>query len=599
MVILRLKCPQREPAIPTPLPSADPLMSHRSPDEIQIDGRPLSEILEEHDSWLRSGYKSGSRARLAGANLSYVHLADCDLRQADLVNADLSGADLSRTRLNGAALCNADFRHATLSNADLSDDTDAATTQHSPLIGPVPTEIDGISVGGADLTIAVLPDSYPLARIVARCHQIARGARWVGAVLGVLLALSLYWVLTTADADLLLDSEVFRVPFTRVPVTTAMLYWLVPPEILVAFFWWHLLYLDRLWRCGARLPALFPDGSSLSTREALWPLNVMAARWMPQLEEETSNSRWERIPQWLIEGGLCWAAPVVLAAFWWRYLALQEPWGVLLQIVTLSSAVGLAHSRSRAIRRQFKAEGSRGAGERGLRRRAFAGAAVLGAVALAALSYIAVESPVTSVVPARLEVQFAELSRKPQFGAPVNLESVAGADLRGRSLRFAVLSYCFLVNADFRGSRLEGASLAVSDLRGADLRKADLRGGSLFSARLADAKLAEADLRGANLRCAVGLTAPQLSAARTDASTILPDGSAGPFRPGSIALNVNADDCTHWQPDGETLPLIERPHQAPPPSPPPLRRPDLGPIPELKPRTNQAEPPTGAGGPSP
>ena len=580
MVILRLKSPQRQSATSTPLPFADPLMSHRSPDDIQIDGQPLSEILEEHDSWLRSGCKSGARARLAGVDLSYVHLADCDLRQADLANANLRGADLSRTRLSGAVLRNADFRHATLSNADLSDDTDTATTQHAPLNGPVPTDTEGMSVEGADLTIAVLPDSYPLTQITARCERIARGVRWFAVAVGVLVALNLYLVLTTADADLLLDSEVFRIPFTQIPVTTTMLYWLVPPEILVAFFWWHLLYLDRVWRYGARLPALFPDGSSLSARGAVWPLNVLAARWMPQLEEETSTSRWERIPQWLIEGGLFWAAPVVLAAFWWRYLALQEPWGALLQIVTLSAAVGLAHSRSRAIRRVFQTEDSHPDTERVLRRRALVRAAVLSLIAFTALSYVAVESPIASVFPARLEVQFAELSRKPQFGAPVELQSVAGADLSGRSLRFAVLSYCFLVNADFQGSRLERASLAVSDLRGADLRRADLRDGSLFSARLAEAKLEMADLRGANLRCATGLTAPQLSAAGTDAATILPDGSAGPFRPGSGATRVNAADCTHWQPDGEGLPPIETPRARPPPR---RHQPDLGPIPKLKP----------------
>ena len=122
-------------------------MNHRSPEEIQIDGRPLSEILEEHDSWLRSGCKSGTRARLADTDLSFVHLAECDLRQADLTGANLRGADLSRTRLNGAVLRDADFRHATLSNADLSDDADEVTTQHSPLIGPVRTDTDGIAIG--------------------------------------------------------------------------------------------------------------------------------------------------------------------------------------------------------------------------------------------------------------------------------------------------------------------------------------------------------------------------------------------------------------------------------------------------------------------
>ena len=572
-------------------------MSHRSPDEIQVGGRPLSEILEDHDTWVRSGCEKGARAKLAGADLSSVYLADCDLRQADLTEADLRGADLSRTRLNGAVLRNADFRHATLSNADLSDDADPVTTRNSPLIGPVPTDTEGMTVGGADLTIAAVPESFPLARMVARCERITWGVRRVAVVVSVLLAVGLYWVLTTTDAELLLDQEVFRVPFTQVPVTTTMIYWLAPPEILLAFFWWHLLYLDRLWRWGAGLPALFPDGSSLASRGALWPLNVFAARWMPQLEEETLRSRWEHVPRWLVEGAVFWAAPLVLAAFWWRYLALQETAGAALMIVTLASAAGLAHSRSRAVRRVLQADGSRTGSDRGFRRRAFARAALLSAIAFAAFSYIAVESPLASVMPARMEVYFAALSRKPADGAVADIQGVSGANLRGRSLRFAVLSYCFLAGADLRGARLEGASLAVSDLRGADLRDTDLRGGSLFSARLAGAMLKGADLRGTNLRCATGLTDSQLSAAVTDAASVLPDGSPGPFQPGSGATTVNVAECAHWQPEG-VVPVPrqrERERERPPPAP--FTEPDLGPIPELEPRTTKTAPAAEAGEP--
>ena len=322
-------------------------MRHRSPDEIQVGGRSLSEILDDHDTWLQSGCEKGVRAKLAGADLSSVHLADRDLRQADLTEADLRGADLSRLRLNGAVLRDTDFRHATLSNADLSDDADPVTIRNSPLIGAIPTDTEGMAVGGADLTIAAVPESFPLARMVARCERITWGVRRVAVLMSVLLAVGLYWVLTTTDAELLLDTEVFRVPFTQVPVTTTMIYWLAPPEILLAFFWWHLLYLDRLWRWGGGLPALFPDGSSLASRSALWPLNVFAAQWMPQLKEETLTPRWAPVPRWLVEGALFWATPLVLAAFWWRYLTLQEPAGAALIIVTLASAAGLAHSRSR------------------------------------------------------------------------------------------------------------------------------------------------------------------------------------------------------------------------------------------------------------
>ncbi len=569
-------------------------MRHRSPDEIQVGGRSLSEILDDHDTWLQSGCEKGVRAKLAGADLSSVHLADRDLRQADLTEADLRGADLSRLRLNGAVLRDTDFRHATLSNADLSDDADPITIRNSPLIGPIPTDTEGMAVGGADLTIAAVPESFPLVRMVARCERITGGVRRVAVLMSVLLAVGLYWVLTTTDAELLLDTEVFRVPFTQVPVTTTMIYWLAPPEILLAFFWWHLLYLDRLWRWGAGLPALFPDGSSLASRSALWPLNVFAARWMPQLKEETLTPRWAPVPRWLVEGALFWATPLVLAAFWWRYLTLQETAGAALIIVTLASAAGLAHSRSRVVRRVLQVDGLHTGSDRAFRRRAFARAALLTASAFAAFSYVAVESPLASVVPTRMEVYFAALSRKPAVGAAADIQGVSGAKLRGRSLLFAVLSYCFLARADLRGARLEGASLAVSDLRGADLRDADLRGGSLFSARLAGARLKGTDLRGANLRCATGLNDAQLGAAVTDAASVLPDGSPGPFQPGSGATTVNIAECANWQPEAG-VPVPRQRDRARRPSLSPPAEPDLGPIPELKPRTTKAVPEAGAG----
>ena len=78
----------------------------------------------------------------------------------------------------------------------------------------------------------------------------------------------------------------------------------------------------------------------------------------------------------------------------------------------------------------------------------------------------------------------------------------------------------------------------VADLRGAILSSADLSGAILSSADLRGAILSSADLSGAvlhsaNLRGAISLTEEQLASATTDKGTTLPDGSKGPFRPGS------------------------------------------------------------------
>jgi uncharacterized protein YjbI with pentapeptide repeats len=77
--------------------------------------------------------------------------------------------------------------------------------------------------------------------------------------------------------------------------------------------------------------------------------------------------------------------------------------------------------------------------------------------------------------------------------------------------------------ADLAGARLPGAALARADLRGALLIGADLRDADLHEADLIGADLRAADLRGADLRGALFLTQPQVTSARGDGRTALPN----------------------------------------------------------------------------
>ena len=73
-------------------------------------------------------------------------------------------------------------------------------------------------------------------------------------------------------------------------------------------------------------------------------------------------------------------------------------------------------------------------------------------------------------------------------------------------------------------SRLEGADFRQAKLNGAEFGRANMSG-----ARFGGALLFCADLRGANLRSARELTSEQLCQARTDSTTVLPNGSSGPY----------------------------------------------------------------------
>ena len=86
------------------------------------------------------------------------------------------------------------------------------------------------------------------------------------------------------------------------------------------------------------------------------------------------------------------------------------------------------------------------------------------------------------------------------------------------------------MQGDLSGSQFDHAVFRHADLREAQLGGVILYRADLTGARFAGAMLLAADLRGADLSGAHELTAHQLTQARTDDTTILPNGSRGPYR---------------------------------------------------------------------
>ena len=112
----------------------------RTTDEIIINGKTLTEILELHKLWLEDNTKGqGQRANLQYANLRYANLRYANLQYADLRHADLQGANL-----RGANLQHADLRHAELQGVDLQ----GADLRYAYLKG---AELRRAELQGADL----------------------------------------------------------------------------------------------------------------------------------------------------------------------------------------------------------------------------------------------------------------------------------------------------------------------------------------------------------------------------------------------------------------------------------------------------------------
>jgi hypothetical protein len=121
---------------------------------------------------------------------------------------------------------------------------------------------------------------------------------------------------------------------------------------------------------------------------------------------------------------------------------------------------------------------------------------------------------------------YMEIGKVNLLGFPRSL-NIARADLKGKWLAGANLSW-----ADTTLANLQEANLLAADLWNADFQGANYPGANLLGANLQ-----EANLQGANLQRVEGLTEEQIQGARTDEHTKLPPylTASRPAEPGDAA----------------------------------------------------------------
>src|ERR1700723_713405 len=92
----------------------------RSPQKIRLNGKTLSDILAAHALFVR-GKDGGTRAELAGVDLSRADLHKANRAYADLQGANLEDANLREAKLASADLSKSNLRSADLRKADLTE----------------------------------------------------------------------------------------------------------------------------------------------------------------------------------------------------------------------------------------------------------------------------------------------------------------------------------------------------------------------------------------------------------------------------------------------------------------------------------------------
>lgn len=469
-------------------------MGLRSPKSIEIYGRSLESLLDEHAEWLADG-------PISADSRSPITLAGADLSDADLTGRDLRGCDLAGADLRGADLSGVDFRDAILTSANFGRSAE------------IRASTGATRFGGADLAVAALP-TVELEEHETGARRAATMFRVWAAGAVCLTLVATVAALLTRDAELFIDSSVIA----GVPWST---YYAVAPVLLGVVMWLFLKQgLNPLLLAARELPAVSQEGVELGSRSELWPANLLIAPSMVRLAGEPRDMFFG-VNRWAAIIGIWGAIPVVAAAHWWRFLARHVAEITAIHVVVVCAVAAVAVWGVGAVNVTF-----------GSRRQMYSwgGVAFVG-ILLGAVS-IAVFSGWISI------------------GLSIAIEDLRGAGnaISARDFRGMAISYSDLRDVDLADADLREARILFSDLAGSNLGAANLSGASLYGSNLDGAMFDGADLSGADLSCAKLLSTDALENAMVDGSTILPDGKPGPLGDRFGLILPDRGACEAWEP---------------------------------------------------
>ena len=266
----------------------------------KLSSAELSQILARHRDWISSDQREG--------------------QQADLSDVDLVATDLASVNLNGANLTRTNFRNANLQNADLKKSQGLLAHQ----------------LAGANLSGTKLPDEISTSEALVQVVELSKMLKTIFVSMLVGCLYSWLTIMSTKDAVLLTNSVSSPLPIIQTPISISGFYGVAPWLLFVVFVYFQ-VYLARLWRHLANLPAVFPDGKPLDEKAYPWLLNSLVRAYVPQLSiDRPPLSHLEvaisKVLAW-------WVVPFTVALFW--LFSLQKhsfPLTLLLVICTMAAA---------------------------------------------------------------------------------------------------------------------------------------------------------------------------------------------------------------------------------------------------------------------
>src|SRR5262249_35834387 len=135
---------------------------------------------------------------------------------------------------------------------------------------------------------------------------------------------------------LLANSASSPLPVIGAEIPIVGYYW-TASVLLFSLYLWFQLYLQRLWRTFARMPAYFPDGSALLDKAHPWLLNSIVEANFDRLRPDRGFLAWLEVV--LSKFLAYWLVPITLLAVWARYLPRHDWAGTFLHIALLSCTI--------------------------------------------------------------------------------------------------------------------------------------------------------------------------------------------------------------------------------------------------------------------
>lgn len=295
--------------------------------------------LQQHGRWLAEP-STGERLIARGTVFpDKFNFRRANLRNAVFSGATLLGADFSKADLSGTSFDEANLSDARLHRSKLDSETKLhdAILRNADLTGC--SGLNAAALGGADLTGAKLPENIaPFEILKAMENASAQVDTLFISVLGA-SAYTLLTVGSTKDAALVTNSTTSPLPVISTSILIASFYF-IAPILLVLFFAYFHISLQRLSEMFADLPAVFPDGCPVDKRTSPRLLSGLVRSRVRLLSRQRPAFA---DVQTFISVLLAYTiVPVTLAICWARYLARHDWMGSFFQVGLEIGCLGIA-----------------------------------------------------------------------------------------------------------------------------------------------------------------------------------------------------------------------------------------------------------------